>query len=522
MKNLKRAARAALAALLMLALLVPTALCAGTGEPAEDPGDCSLALSFKPEEQVAKGIAFKLYRVADVFPEVGKFQALHGYHVLEGEGTWAEKAKTLKGYVERDSLEPTAEGVTDEQGVVSFSGLKMGIYLVLGDKTGDLGGKEYTPAPVLLTLPAFDEEASGWVTKDLNANIKSYEFTIVRYPPAPENKIIAVEIRWDDNNDAAGKRPGTLKVQLVRGSEVLEEHEVKPGEDWTWSWTVSQDDGLEVRIVDADRNDLKGRGYTTKDTVERGENKTTFVFTNIYRVDIGGDDPPPLDPGDDPPSKDDAEMRVLKVWEDDNDAAGVRPDSVTVDLLGDGEIYDTVELSAGSNWRHTWTGLDKDTDWEVVEREMANYTVSVTNGGVTSVITNTYSAEITDDKPPLVDLDDPDVPKDPDPGPQDPGTQDPTVPVEPGEVPLDPGAQDPTVPVEPGQVPLEPGFPPQPVVPSVPADVQAPLGTDIPNENPPLEMLPQTGLLWWPVPILAVLGVALILLGCARRRRVVR
>ena len=37
---------------------------------------------------------------------------------------------------------------------------------------------------------------------------------------------------------------------------------------------------------------------------------------------------------------------------------------------------------------------------------------------------------------------------------------------------------------------------------------------DTPGEN-----LPQTGVLWWPVPLLAVLGALLLLLGWGLRRR---
>lgn len=493
MKSFKRVLRAALAALVMLGLMVPTALCAdagtGTEAPAED-DKCSLTFNFTPESKAASGVVFSLYRVADVFPEQVKFQALEGYdyHVLEDtNSTWAEKAAALKGYVERDQKTPDATGTTNAEGKVSFTDLDKGIYLVLGTQSGDLNGKRYTPTPTLLTLPAFSKEANGWVIHDLvgdlAANLK-YTTETVTYPSG-SNQYLEVIVRWEDNNNEAGGRPDYVVVELVRGSsgKVIHEVTIKSGEDWQYKWKDPWGD-LEARIKGGSEigysDDLISRSYegaedVVKDYKDKG-NTRTWILTLSLGEDIEDPDTPLTDLGN-------GELRVLKVWEDDNNAAGVRPDSVTVDLLSNGKVYDTVELSAGSNWRYTWTGLDETAQWQVVEREQTNYTVSVATNGVTQVITNTYSTNITDDEPPLVDLGDPDVP-------------------------LDPGFPD---------TPVYPGDPTVPTDPGIPGGTPAP-GEDIPEEDVPLEMLPQTGLLWWPVPIMAVLGAALVLLGYARRR----
>ena len=42
---------------------------------------------------------------------------------------------------------------------------------------------------------------------------------------------------------------------------------------------------------------------------------------------------------------------------------------------------------------------------------------------------------------------------------------------------------------------------------------------EIPDSDTPLSNLPQTGQLWWPVPILAMGGVLMIFMGLVRRRR---
>ncbi|HJD22141.1 MAG TPA: Cna B-type domain-containing protein [Candidatus Gemmiger faecigallinarum] len=80
------------------------------------------------------------------------------------------------------------------------------------------------------------------------------------------------------------------------------------------------------------------------------------------------------------------ELTVSKVWED-NGYPG-RPGSVTVDLLRDGQVFDTVTLDAGSQWTHTWTQLDDRFQWSVQERAVDGYEARYATQGDTVVITN--------------------------------------------------------------------------------------------------------------------------------------
>lgn len=125
-------------------------------------------------------------------------------------------------------------------------------------------------------------------------------------------------------------------------------------------------------------------------------------------------------------------LKVLKKW-DDNGNEDLRPAYITVHLLKDGEVYDTVTLTEEIEWRYTWTDLDPNCEWTVVEEVPTGYTVVVTQEGITFLVTNTY------DEPP-------------------------------------------------------------------------------PPDDPPPPDIPQTGLLWWPVPVLALLGIVLIAVGYFSRK----
>lgn len=160
--------------------------------------------------------------------------------------------------------------------------------------------------------------------------------------------------------------------------------------------------------------------------------------------------------GDDEDEDKTVTRKVLKVWEDTGHT-GERPESVTVELLCDGNVYDTVELSAENNWRYTWNSLSSEYKWSVTEDVPSGYTVSVSREGVTFVVKNTYN--------PGVPINDNDVPR---------------------------GSRN---------------FPES----SLPTD-------KIGDLQVPLSVLPQTGTYWWPVPVLIACGLILILLGVIRRR----
>lgn len=130
------------------------------------------------------------------------------------------------------------------------------------------------------------------------------------------------------------------------------------------------------------------------------------------------------------------ERKVLKVWKDEGYEKD-RPQKVVVQLLRDGEIFDTVTLNAENNWRYTWSDLEEKYRWTVVETELQGYTVEVTREGSTFVVTNTYDKENSEDDEP--------------------------------------------------ETPTEP-------------------------------RLPQTGQLWWPVPVLIASGLLLMVIGLLRRR----
>ena len=91
------------------------------------------------------------------------------------------------------------------------------------------------------------------------------------------------------------------------------------------------------------------------------------------------------------------ERKVLKVWKDDVEV--LRPTEVIIQLLKDGKVYDTVTLNAENNWRYTWEKLPEYNDdnakvkWSVIEKDVKDYKVTYAIDGTTFTVTNTYDPE---------------------------------------------------------------------------------------------------------------------------------
>jgi LPXTG-motif cell wall-anchored protein len=283
------------------------------------------------------------------------------------------------------------------------------------------------------------------------------------------------------------------------------------------------------------------------------------VYTKVSKRTV---EPSPMD------------LTVLKIWADDDNAASQRPSEVTVTLYGDEEVYDTVTLSSQNNWRYTWENLDDTVDWHLVEIEVPdNYTVTAVQEGTVFVVTNTYVPEPTPTPAPTPTAT-------PSPTPEPTETPEPTVTPVPTETPEPTVTPVPTATPEPSQPPVETPKPTEPPVETpvpteppalietpAPTDTPSPTDTPEPTEPPALvetpeptdtpeptetptetpeptetptltetpaptttptpttttttsnPKLPQTGQLWWPIVVLAMAGLAMILLGVGIRRR---
>lgn len=168
------------------------------------------------------------------------------------------------------------------------------------------------------------------------------------------------------------------------------------------------------------------------------------------------------------------EFGVRKVWDMQGSSDSLRPESIKVGIYCDNELTETVELNEENNWEYFWKGSAK-SDWRVKEIDVPeDFTVVVKTNETLFQIENTYVSKIEDSSS------------------QPDSSSSSSVP--------DSSSS--------SSVPDSSSLSSKPDSSTASSKPSSGNATGTGNEK-----LPQTGSLWWPVPVLAGVGVVLIAAG---------
>ena len=182
------------------------------------------------------------------------------------------------------------------------------------------------------------------VTGDID---KGYKVTN-KFEVPDEKVTVKVKKVWEDNNNAASKRPTAIKVQLKNNAAIVREERVTgSGNEWTYTFeNVSKYNGYgdvinyTVEEIEEQTEDLKF--YEKKIT---GDKDSEYVITNKFKV---------------PDEK--IEINVNKTWEDNNNAANKRPTSIKYVLSGNNQTQEQVvsgNRTTDANWSYKFTNVKK-------------------------------------------------------------------------------------------------------------------------------------------------------------------
>ena len=214
---------------------------------------------------------------------------------------------------------------------------------------------------------------------------------------------IGVTKIWDDENNAYATRPASIAFRLLVNGAPANIAGVTPivtldntnGASYVWR-NLPVNDRNGNKIAYNVEEVAVPAGYS--ESVSR--NGDMFVITNTFR---------PVD----------TQITVHKVWDDQDDAAGIRPASIEVALTRNGADIETVTLNASNGWSHTWSGLPTiladgtGTRAEYGVREVSQilgYSVSITGEGEVYTITNYYREPSTPPTPPNTPPETPETP----------------------------------------------------------------------------------------------------------------
>ncbi|OOG93946.1 hypothetical protein BTH41_02959 [Bacillus mycoides] len=295
-------------------------------------------------------------------------------------------------------------------------------------------------------LAAYDAEGKAYKYEVKEQAVDGYQTEVHGYD-ITNTKVGQTKVEgtktWKDDN--AKDRPKAIKVDLLQNGQVIATQEVSKATDWKYEFE-------DLAAYDAEGKAYK---YEVKEQAVDG-----------YQTEVKGYDITNTKVGQ-------TKVEGTKTWKDDN--AKDRPAMIKVDLLQNGQVLATQEVSEASGWKYEFKDLaaydaeGKAYKYEVKEQKVDGYQTEV-NG---YDITNTKIKDV-DPKDPSTD------PKDPSTDPKDPSTD----PKDPSTDPKDPS----TDPKDPSTDPKDPSTDPKD--PNTNNDSKVPPTTE--NDKPTV-LLPNTG-----------------------------
>ena len=224
--------------------------------------------------------------------------------------------------------------------------VKNGSQVVAEQVVTEADGWKYT----FTNLPKYNEQGNviNYTADEKEVNINDLMFytktikgtTITNTFSVPDNKIsVTVNKMWNDSNNMYGKRPSSIKLQVKNGETVVQEA------------TVTQNDGWRYMFTDLAKYDNKGNeiNYTVDEKeVNSGDLKfytkeiEDTTITNTFTV---------------PDEK--INVTVTKVWNDNNNVNGKRPESIMLQVKNGQMLVEEQEVTEANEWKYTFTDLAK-------------------------------------------------------------------------------------------------------------------------------------------------------------------
>ena len=233
-------------------------------------------------------------------------------------------------------------------------------------------------------LPKYDAEGKVYTYTIQEENVPEYTtkvngYDLVNTYRNTETTEVSGTKTWNDNDNQFNTRPENITVKLMRNGEKYAEKNVKSDNHGNWTY----------RFDKLPKYDAKGKAYTYTIQEEKVSGYTTKVngydLVNTYR------------------NNETTEVSGTKTWNDYDNKFNTRPESITVNLMQNGEKYaeKIVKADKEGNWTYRFDKLPKyDAEgkaytYRIQEVKVPDYTTKV-NG---YDLVNTYTGPETPKTP---------------------------------------------------------------------------------------------------------------------------
>ena len=182
------------------------------------------------------------------------------------------------------------------------------------------------------------------ITGHIGESNTVYQVEYTNKNTIPETTNVTVTKIWDDDSNSAGLRPEKITIKVFDGTEEVDSQEITgsaTGE--TWSFT-SKDlpkyrNGQEIEYTVSEEFET-----TPADKYDQGDPEK--VSTNEYKITNSYE-------------PETTNVTVTKIWDDDSNSAGLRPEKITIKVFDGTEEVDSQEIT-GSATGETWSFTSKD------------------------------------------------------------------------------------------------------------------------------------------------------------------
>lgn len=232
---------------------------------------------------------------------------------------------------------------------------------------------KYHDGGTLINYTIAEEKIPGYTTT-IAKDASGYKFTLTNAKTI-DTVAKTVSKVWDDNNNQDGLRPTAITVILTGDDGSRRVKSVTAAENWTVTFENLPKNKNHGQNIQYTVSEAFVSGYTEAIT-QNGDN---YTITNTHT----------------PAS---SEFFVTKIWKDNGNNDGMRPDEITVTAHGsDGRSY-TEKLNANNQWSIMFSNLPKYADGKTIDYTLAEevvpgYASSITRNGKSFTLINTHVDE---------------------------------------------------------------------------------------------------------------------------------
>ena len=166
---------------------------------------------------------------------------------------------------------------------------------------------------------------------------------------------------WKDNNNQDGIRPSSITVNLLANGQQVASKTVSASDNWQYSF-----------------DNLAAYANGKKITYTVTENAVAGYTSTVDGYNVTNNHTPAT-----------VKVSGTKTWKDNNNQDGIRPSSITVNLLANGQQVASKTVSASDNWQYSFDNLaayanGKKITYTVTENAVAGYTSTVDGYNITN------------------------------------------------------------------------------------------------------------------------------------------